>query len=202
MKVIKSNLRKQYEELHSLFRILRGTEYKINEKYYTHSNFVVFALMIAVLILLPIFQHELVWNSEYTYIPLILINTVFACVYYILCIDIYLKLKSIQDKAISGTLAAMPVSFKNKSYIRFIVIKNKIDVENIIMENLGCDVNNMNVKIHEESLKFIDSLSEEEKETAFVEYLEKSINKVTRSVNITNKTVLIYIFISTIIRIA
>ena len=70
------------------------------------------------------------------------------------------------------------------------------------MENLGCDVNNMNVKIHEESLKFIDSLSEEEKETAFVEYLEKSINKVTRSVNITNKTVLIYIFISTIIRIA
>lgn len=198
MNGISSNLKKQIKELILLFRILIRAEYKINSNYYMHSNYFVYILMIIVLVLFPISEDMKVGYSNSVLIPVLLVDIVLIGIYYMVCIEMYLKLKSLQDNAKNGILEVIPISFQKESCIRFIVINSKIDVDSIIMQNIESNSRIIDKKIKEESLKMIDSLSKEEKKAALKEYLEKSVERLFNSVLIINSIVLIYIFITII----
>lgn len=198
MNGIGRNLKKQIKELILLFRILIGAEYKINSNYYMHSNYFVYILMIIVLVLFPISEDMKIGYPKSVFISVLVIDIVLIGFYYIVCIEMYLKLKSLQDNAKNGILEVMPISFQKESCIRFIIINSRIDVDNIIMENIESNSRIIDEKIKEEGLKLIDSLSEEEKKAALKEYLEKSLERLFSSVLIINSMVLIYIFITII----
>ncbi len=112
------------KKLRLIAMLLNESKIKISNKYKFHFNYIMMFYIISFFITIPNYEiigKETIIKSD---IGILLFNILFALIYYSACVNIYLRLKTLQDDAKEKTYDKMPSNIKKESLIRFI-IKNK-----------------------------------------------------------------------------
>lgn len=165
----------------------------ISSKYKFHFNKFMLIYLISILIIMPIVNKISYGTMSGTDVVFLISGILFIPSYQLICIEGFLKLKTLIDYAKENIYEDMPDYLKKHINVRYIVENRKIDVSKFVQKGFS-NLDEASEALGVEAEKYIKNLTKEEKETAMINYLEKSKKSLTQQVYFLNSLIILASF--------
>jgi hypothetical protein len=172
--MIKLKIEEQNERMFNLARLLHRSKINSNiNSLWDFSYFIaVFNIVLNILFLIQAY----IINFSNLFMNIALFFTLTLCLSYLVSVISLSKLKTLMDYARQSNYEGIPEAIKEKIEIDYIRDNNVVDLESVIMNNIGKGMDNVNREFYKMAKQSRYKLSLEDKKKAFIYFVEDSYN--------------------------
>jgi hypothetical protein len=172
--MIKLKIEEQNERMFNLARLLHRSKINSNiNNLWDFSYFIaVFNIVLNILFLIQAY----IINFSNLFMNIALFFTLTLCLSYLVSVISLSKLKTLMDYARQSNYEGIPEAIKEKIEIDYIRDNNVVDLESVIMNNIGKGMDNVNREFYKMAKQSRYKLSLEDKKKAFIYFVEDSYN--------------------------